>query len=85
MTGVQTCALPICAMDFDLEESQVARAMIAQSKSVTILADQTKFNALASFAVCALKGFDRLVCDAPPPAELAQALGAARVDVVVAP
>jgi len=73
------------ALDFDLEESQVARAMIAQSKSVTILADQTKFNALASFEVCTLDGVDRLVCDAPPPADLAQALGAAQVDVVVAP
>ena len=76
------------AMDFDLEESQVARAMIAQSKSVTILADKAKFNALATFAVCPLNGFDRLVCDAPPPAELAQQLGAAleaaQVDVVVA-
>ena len=72
------------AADFDMEEAQVARAMIDRAKSVTILADQNKFGALASFEVCPVNAIDRLVCDAPPPVELAQALGAAQVDILIA-
>ena len=72
------------AVDFDLEESQVAQAMIRRAKSLTILADNSKFGALASFRVCPLNGINRLVCDMTPPADLAQALGAAGVEVVIA-
>lgn len=55
------------AMDFNLEEAQVARAMIAQSRQVTILADHSKFGALASFEVCSLDRIDTLVCDGTVP------------------
>jgi len=70
--------------DFDQEEAQVAIAMIARAKSVTILADQSKFAALATFEVCPLDAIDRLVCDAAPPKDLAAALNKARTEVVVA-
>ncbi len=71
------------AMDYSIEEALVARAMIGQSQSVTVIADSSKFNELASFEVCSLYGIDRLVCDRPPPADLAQALAAASVEIIV--
>ena len=72
------------AADFDLEESQVAKALIRRAKSVTILADQSKFGALASFGVCPLAKIDRLVCDVAPPKDLAAALKQAQTELVVA-
>ena len=72
------------AMDYNIEEAQVARAMVEQSRSVTILMDGTKFNQLASFEVCSLENIDRLVCDIAPPEALGQALKEAGVAVVVA-
>ncbi len=72
------------AMDFDIEEAQVARAMIEQSQSVTILVDSSKFNAVASFEVCQLSQIDRLITDAAPSAGLADAIEAAGVELIVA-
>lgn len=72
------------AADFDLEESQVAKAMIARACSVTVLADHSKFGAMASFGVCGPERIDRLVCDTAPPADLAQAFAVAGGEVVIA-
>ena len=62
------------AMDYNIEEAQVARAMIAQSQKLTILADHSKFNALASFEVCSLTQITNLVCDTPVPGDTLEAL-----------
>ena len=72
------------AMDFNIEEAHVARAMIEQSESITILADGSKYNNLASFEVCPLSRIDRLVCDYAPPDDMAEALTEAGVKTVVA-
>lgn len=72
------------AMDFNIEEAQVARAMIEQSENVTVLADQSKFNTLASFEVCPLAKIDRLVCDTRPPKNLGEGLEAAGGQFVLA-
>ncbi len=64
------------AMDYNIAEAQVARAMISRSEQVTILADHSKFSALASFQVCALSRIDRLVCDGPVPRDIHEALEA---------
>ena len=64
------------AMDYNLEEAQVARAMIAQSERLTILADHSKFGALATFEVCPLARISDLVSDGPVPAEIREALEA---------
>ncbi len=64
------------AMDYNIEEAQVARAMIAQSEKLTILADHSKFGALASFEVCPLARIDNLVCDGPVPQDIREALEA---------
>ncbi|MCK5923012.1 MAG: DeoR/GlpR transcriptional regulator, partial [Methylococcales bacterium] len=72
------------AMDFDIEEAQVARAMIAQSQSVTVLISSNKFNVLASFEGCQLSQIDRLITEAAPPKTLAEALKKAGVEVIIA-
>jgi DeoR family glycerol-3-phosphate regulon repressor len=73
------------AMDFNIEEAHVARAMIEQSESITILADSSKYNNLASFEVCPLSRIDRLICDVAPPDAMAEVLEDAGVKTVVAP
>jgi DeoR family glycerol-3-phosphate regulon repressor len=72
------------AMDFQLDEAQVARAMVAQAGSVTVLADGSKLGRDALFQVCPLEAIDRLIVDRAPERSLADALAAARVDVIVA-
>jgi len=71
-------------MDFELEEAQVARAMIAQARSVTILADSSKLDRAALFQLCPLSRITRLVVDAAPSEALAAALGDAGVEVLIA-
>jgi len=73
------------AMDYNIDEAQVARAMIAQCERVTVLADASKFNAVASFEVCPLEAIDMLVSDSPPPEDIAQALVASGAKVVLPP
>ena len=65
------------AWDYNFEEAQVAQAMIEQSDKVTILADSSKFNSLASFEVCQISRIRNLVCEKRPPEDVAQALEAA--------
>ena len=71
------------AMDYNIDEAQMARAMIEQSESITVLADSSKLGALASFEVCALSSIDRLVTDRPPPDGILQPLEAAGVEVIL--
>ena len=72
------------AMDFQLDEAQLARAMIAQARIITIIADSSKLQRDALFQVCPLDTIDRLVVDRPPDSELAMALEAAGVEVIIA-
>lgn len=71
-------------MDYNIEEAQVARTMIEQSESLTVLVDGSKFNAVASFEVCPLTRIDRLVCDTAPPRALDEALITAGVEIILA-
>jgi len=63
-------------MDYNIEEAQVARTMIEQSEKLTVLADHSKFNALASFEVCPLTQIANLVSDAPVPDDIRDTLDA---------
>jgi DeoR family transcriptional regulator, glycerol-3-phosphate regulon repressor len=72
------------AMDFQLDEAQIARAMVAQANAVTVIADSSKLGRDALFQVCPLEDIDRLVVDRAPEPALAAALAAARVEVIVA-
>ncbi len=72
------------AMDFNVDEAEVARAMIGQADAVTILADATKLGHAGVFGVCAIDRIDNLVTDRPPRGDLAAALARAGVNVIVA-
>src|SRR4051794_33434420 len=52
---------PSGIMDYDLGETEVARAMLAQARSVTVLADSTKFAQAGLFQVGSLDVVDRIV------------------------
>lgn len=71
-------------MNFNIEEAQVARTMIAQSQSVTILVDGSKFNKIASFEVCPLAKINHIICDVRPPDKLYKAIKAAGVNIILA-
>ncbi len=71
-------------MDFSIEEAQVARAMIEQAESVTVLVDSSKFDRIASFEVCGLDRVTNLVCDRLPSEKIQKALKKAGVSVFCA-
>jgi DeoR family glycerol-3-phosphate regulon repressor len=72
-------------MDYSLDEAGVARAMIAQARTLTVVADSSKLGRTALFTVCRLGDVDRLVVDRAPAPALAEALRAADVEVLIAP
>jgi len=89
--NAQHCVLTIAAldaekgaMDFDIGEAEVARAMIERSERLTIIADASKFERRALMEVCPLEAIDRIVTDRLPAAALTAALRAADVEVIVA-
>lgn len=51
------------AMDASLDEAQIARAMIRSARTVTVLADSSKFGRHAAFAVCATEDIDLIISD----------------------
>ena len=70
-------------LDFDPEETEIARAMIAQARSVTVIADGSKLGRPAVFKVCDYSRIQRLVIDVPPEGEIRRALMAAGVEILV--
>jgi DeoR family transcriptional regulator, glycerol-3-phosphate regulon repressor len=70
--------------DYNLNEAEIARAMIAQSRHVTVLADSSKFGRNALFQVCSLAAIDRLVVNSAPDATMAEALRTAEVETILA-
>lgn len=58
---VAAIAPEIGAMDASFDEAQVARAMIASARSLTLLADVTKFGKRAAFVVCGCEEIDLLI------------------------
>lgn len=72
-------------MDYDLREAEIAQAMVAQARRVTVIADSTKLNKSALFTVCRLDQIHRLVVSVEPGRPLRDALAAAGVEVIIAP
>lgn len=69
------------ATDFDIKEAEVARAMLAQARTLTILADTAKLGRTALFEVCPISRIDRLVTEDgvyTTPADIAALLNAPR-------
>lgn len=69
-------------MDYSVEEAQLARAMIEQAESLTLLADSSKFGQIASFEVCSLTKVTNLVCEKPPLGKMKEALLNAGVNIL---
>lgn len=51
------------AMDASLDEAQIARAMIRNARTLTVLADATKFDRHAAHAVCTTEDIDLVISD----------------------
>jgi DeoR family glycerol-3-phosphate regulon repressor len=71
-------------MDYDTEEAEIARLMVAQARRLTVLADATKLGRSAPFTVCDIATIDRLVTNRAPEGAVAAALAASNVEVIVA-
>jgi DeoR family glycerol-3-phosphate regulon repressor len=76
---------PEAVTDHDPGEAEVARAMVARAEAVTVVADGSKLGRTAPFEVCPLGRVGRLVVDKAPEGGLADALGAAGTEVILAP
>lgn len=71
-------------LDYNVEESRIALAMIRQARRVTVLADDSKLGRQALFPVASLRQVHRLITNATPNADLMQALQDAGVEVILA-
>jgi DeoR family glycerol-3-phosphate regulon repressor len=76
---------PEGALDFDLQEAEIARAMIERAEAATVLADASKFGRSALYRLCPLERISRLVTEKAPPPGLAKALQVAGVELILAP
>ncbi len=74
---------PEGVFDYNLNEAEIARAMIAQSRHVTVLADGGKFSRSALFQVCPLAAIDRLVTNDVPQG-IVETLRLAEVETILA-
>lgn len=71
-------------MNYTVHEAQISRAMIGQADRVTVIADHTKFGRSALTLVCNLKAVDRIVTDAIPAREMADAIERAGIELIIA-
>lgn len=62
------------ASDYDVDEAEIASAMVAASERCVLLADRSKFDRKVSYRVTPLNGIHTLVCDQPPEKALHAAL-----------
>ncbi len=69
-------------LDYDMLEVDVARAMIAQARSLTVLADASKFGRGGLIKVASLDAVARVVTETEPPREIAWALKDAGIEVI---
>jgi len=71
-------------MDFDPDEADFARVVLARGTRRVVLTDHSKFGRRGLVGVCGLDGFDELVTDRAPDGTIASALAAAGGRLVVA-
>jgi DeoR family glycerol-3-phosphate regulon repressor len=72
------------ALDFDVREVSVARALLKNARKTVLVADVSKFGIHAPNRICSLEALDTVVLDAPPPSEFTAAADAAGTTVVIA-
>ena len=71
-------------MLFDLEEAEFSREIMLRARTRVVAADSTKFGRAAPIVVCEPAMIDKLVTDAPPPADLCAAMAAWSLEIIVA-
>ena len=71
-------------MDYDLQEAEFARAVLACGAQRVVATDATKFGRRGVIRVCGFAMVDALVTDQPPPPDLAAALRGAETAVRIA-
>ncbi len=71
--------------DYSPEDSEVKRAFIANAGQVIVLCDSSKFSRRALTRIAPLEKISTLITETEPPADLAQALTEAGVEIIVAP
>lgn len=72
-------------LDFDMREIGVSQAIIAQSKTVILVADRSKFERTAPLKIAGLNEIHKFITDAAPPAPFIDASKALDLDVIIAP
>jgi DeoR family glycerol-3-phosphate regulon repressor len=70
--------------DYSPEDTEVKRALMANTSSVVVLCDASKFGRRALARVAPLSAINVVVTDAPPPADIAAELARLGVQVVLA-
>lgn len=68
----------------DPDEAEVKRAILHSARSAVVVADATKFDQELLVSFAGLSDLDLLITDQAPPAELADALNQANVEVLLA-
>lgn len=71
-------------MDYDLEEAEFARAVVAQGRRAVVVTDYTKFGRQGLVRVCDFSALTDLYTDKAPPRDVAAALKTAGVTVNLA-
>lgn len=72
------------ALDFDVREVSVARAILENARETVLVADVSKFDVQAPNRICTLEALDTVVLNAPPPPEFAFAARAADTTLIIA-
>jgi DeoR/GlpR family transcriptional regulator of sugar metabolism len=75
---------PQGAFDYSFEEADMKRLYLTRSTRKIALCDSTKFDRMSLVNVGALADFNTLITDSEPPAELADSLEKAGVEILVA-
>jgi DeoR family transcriptional regulator, glycerol-3-phosphate regulon repressor len=70
-------------MDYNLEEAEFARMLLARGARKLVVTDHSKFGRQGLVQVCGFDAIDELFTDRSPPAEIAAALDAADVRLTV--
>lgn len=81
--SVGAVAAPIGIMDYDLDEAEFARMVLARGARTVAVTDHTKFGRQGLVKVCGFKDVQELFTDRQPPRDIAVALGEAGVKLTV--
>ncbi len=82
--SAEAVGLDVGIMDTNEAEASVKRSMIEAAKSVTVLADHSKFKKMAHITVCPLDKIDRVITDEKTEQGIIEELQRHGIEVIVA-